>query len=91
MSTPVDRRRFDPFAPPPPQNPGGPGPGGRHDPPPHQGPGDDQVGAVNIPDPREVAKMRKTELVELAGNLGLDTTGTRDELLERIDAHVGQL
>lgn len=75
----VDRRVFDPFAPAP---AAAEAPGTGNDPDPGE--------TTPDPDPEsgdELGDLLKPELIKLAGDYGLPTSGTKDELITRIRDH----
>jgi hypothetical protein len=90
MADVVDRRAFDPFAPPPrdPGDPLTPPPApGRHPLPPIQGgAGTATVEGVGEPGPArdDLDDLSKTELQQRADELGLRTYGSKADLIERI-------
>lgn len=81
----VDRRVWDPWAPPPAPMPK-PEPQTCVDEPPAEvgpGHGEDEF--------RGLAQMKRADMVALAAKHGLDTSGTREDLLDRLRDYRDQL
>lgn len=76
MTYEVDRRGHDPFAPPPRQ---------QHRTTTNAELGTTTLGGGRSDVPDNLNGLRKQELVDFAENLGVDTAGTRDDLIERIN------